>query len=171
MSGDEVGRRHQEEVVVIQLDIPGYGELRLHHLVLDVNGTIAAGGELIEGVAEGIAALDGALRTVAITADTHGTAHALGKGLGIDVHVITGSWEAGDKLELVQDLGADAVVAIGNGSNDALMLRSAAVGVCVVGPEGASRATLEAADIVVTDIRDALALLADPRRMLATLRT
>ena len=106
-----------------------------------------------------------------MTADTHGTAHALGERLGIDVHVITGSWEAGDKLELVQDLGADAVVAIGNGSNDALMLRSAAVGVCVIGPEGASRATLEAADIVVTDIRDALALLADPRRMLATLRT
>ena len=39
---------------MIQLDIPGYGELRLQHLVLDVNGTIAAGGELVEGVAEGI---------------------------------------------------------------------------------------------------------------------
>lgn len=166
-----MGRAHQEEVIVIELDIPGYGELRLHHLVLDVNGTIAAGGGLIDGVAEGIAALDGALRTVAVTADTHGTAHSLGERLGVEVYVITGPWEAGDKLELVQELGADAVVAIGNGSNDALMLRSAAVGVCVIGPEGASRAALEAADIVVNDICDALALLADPRRMLATLRT
>jgi P-type E1-E2 ATPase len=170
MCGDQAGRRWQE-VVVIQIDIPGYGELRLRHLVLDLNGTIAAGGGLIEGVAEGIEALNGSLRVVAVTADTHGTAHVLGEHLGIDVHVITGSWEAGDKLELVQDLGADAVVAIGNGSNDALMLRSAAVGVCVIGPEGASRTTLEAADIVVTDIRDALALLTEPRRMVATLRT
>lgn len=156
---------------MIALDIPGYGSLELEHLVLDLNGTIAGGGELLDGVAEGVTALEGRMRPVLITADTRGTARGIADRLGVDVHVITGEWEAGDKLELVQTLGPERVAAVGNGANDALMMSSAAVGVCVIGPEGASRATLEAADVVVTSIRDALALFAEPERLLATLRT
>lgn len=156
---------------MLELDIPGYGMLSLEHLVLDVNGTIAGGGELLPGVAEGLAALDGVLRPVAITADTHGTAAALGEQLGVDVHIIASGWEAGDKLALVQELGPDAVVAIGNGANDALVLRACAVGICVLGTEGAARAALEAADVIVPSISCALELLSDPRRLMATLRT
>ncbi len=139
--------------------------------MLDVNGTIAGGGELLPGVAEGLAALAGVLHPVAITADTQGTAKALGERLGIDVHIVASGWEAGDKLALVQELGADSVVAVGNGANDALVLKASAVGICVIGPEGASRAALEAADVIVPSIEVALQLLADPRRLLATLRT
>lgn len=156
---------------MLELDIPGYGALALEHLVLDVNGTIADGGELLPGVAEGIAALGGVLKPVAITADTQGTATALGEQLGIEMRVIASGWEAGDKLAIVQELGADSVVAIGNGSNDALVLKASAVGICVIGPEGASRAALEAADVVVPSIQAALKLLAEPRRLMATLRT
>jgi len=156
---------------VLELDIPGYGALVLEHLVLDVNGTIAGGGLLLPEVATELEALHGVLHPVAITADTHGTAAALGAALGIEVHVIASGWEAGEKLALVQELGPDSVVAIGNGANDALVLKASAVGICVIGPEGASRAALEAADIVVASIGDALRLLSDPRRLLATLRT
>mgnify|MGYP001765961664 CR=1 FL=1 len=115
---------------MLELDIPGYGALALEHLVLDVNGTIADGGELLPGVAEALAALRGVLRPVAVTADTHGTAGALGETLGIEVRIIASGWEAGDKLSVVQELGADAVVAIGNGANDALVLKACAVGIC-----------------------------------------
>ena len=87
------------------------------------------------------------------------------------MRVIASGWEAGDKLAIVQELGADSVVAIGNGSNDALVLKASAVGICVIGPEGASRAALEAADVVVPSIQAALKLLAEPRRLMATLRT
>jgi len=156
---------------MIELDIHGFGALSLEHLVLDLNGTIAAGGELIDGVAEGIRALDGRMRPVLVTADTRGTADELAATLGVELHIIAGEWEAGDKLALIQELGPDHVAAIGNGANDALMMSSAAVGVCVIGPEGASRTTLEAADVVVTSIRDALALFAEPERLVATLRT
>ena len=156
---------------MIDLDIPGYGPLALTHLVLDLNGTIAAGGELIEGVAEGLRALEETLTPVIITADTRGTAGALAERLGVELHVVAGEWEAGDKLAFIQELGSDAVAAIGNGSNDALMLKSSAVGVCVIGAEGASKAALEAADVVVTNVVDAIALFAEPARLVATLRT
>lgn len=156
---------------MIELEIHGYGALSLEHLVLDLNGTIAAGGELIDGVAEGIRALEGRMRPVLVTADTRGTARELADRIGVELHVIGGEWEAGEKLELIRELGPDHVAAIGNGANDALMMSSAAVGVCVIGPEGAARTTLEAADVVVTHITDALALFAEPERLLATLRT
>ncbi len=156
---------------MLELDIPSYGSLRLSYLVIDLNGTIAAGGAVLPSVADGLAALSGTLRPVLVTADTRGTAASLGERLGVEVHVIPGLWEAGEKLELIQGLGADSVVAIGNGSNDALMFKAAAVGICVIGPEGASRAAIEAADVVVTRIGHALGLLADPQRLLATLRS
>ncbi len=50
-------------------------------------------------------------------------------------------------------MGTEHTVAIGNGSNDVLMLKESAIGICVVGGEGASTAALLSADVVVNDIR------------------
>jgi len=155
---------------VVDLDIPGSGKLRLEHLVLDVNGTIAAGGGLIPGVAEAVEALSATLNVVAVTADTHGTATRLRDALGIEVRVIQAGAESGQKLALVAELGADQVVAIGNGANDVDMLRDAALGIAVIGAEGASGAVLAVADVVTTSVLDALALLSQPARIVATLR-
>ena len=67
-------------------------------------------------------------------------------------------------------LGADRVVAIGNGRNDEAMLRAARLGIAVIGTEGAATATLLAADVVCTSVTDALDLLLDERAITATLR-
>ena len=37
---------------MIEIDVPGFGALRLEHLVLDYNGTLACDGMLLEGVHE-----------------------------------------------------------------------------------------------------------------------
>lgn len=155
---------------MLALDIPGYGALALERLVLDVNGTITVGGGLLPGVAEALAQLKGSLDVLALTADSRGTAAELGAALGIEVRVIAGEWEAGEKLAVVEELGPEHVVAIGNGANDALVLSACAVGICVIGPEGAARPALESADLVVHDVTHALGLLADPARLQATLR-
>ncbi|MDI6843334.1 MAG: HAD family hydrolase [Anaerosomatales bacterium] len=155
---------------MIEIDVPGRGRIAVEHLVLDVNGTIAAGGELIDGVAQRLAQLRDRIAVVAVTADTHGTAAVLREQAGIEVKVIGRGGEGAQKLELVQALGAQSVVAVGNGANDVEMLQAAALGVCVVGREGAATAALLASDVVVTDVADALDLLLEPRRVVATLR-
>jgi soluble P-type ATPase len=71
----------------------------------------------------------------------------------------------------VDELGAEHVVAIGNGANDAAMLQQAVLGIAVLGGEGLATACLTAADIVVPSIESALDLLLYPRRLVATLRT
>ena len=124
-------------------------------------------GELIPGVAERIAVLAGNLQLHLVTADTFGTATALGRSLGVQVRTIqTGA----DKAELVARLGPDGTAAIGNGRNDEPMLRAARLGIAVIGPEGASAAALIAADIVCRSVTDALDLLIDERLLVATLR-
>ena len=157
---------------MLEFDIPGHEKYTIEHVVLDLNGTIARDGEILPGVGGALASLGDSVHVVLLTADTHGTAAGFGDALGIEVRVIaSGGWEAGEKLAVVQELGPDHVFAVGNGANDALMLSSCAIGVGVIGPEGAARACIESADIVVTTIADALGLLLHPARLIATLRT
>lgn len=76
---------------------------------------------------------------------------------------------APQKAELVGRLGAESVIAVGNGRNDVAML-TAALGIAVLGAEGCAGAALRAADVVVPSISDALDCLLEPRRLVATLR-
>jgi P-type E1-E2 ATPase len=106
-----------------------------------------------------------------ITADTHGGQQAIDRQLALEaLRTESGKPEAWQKAEVVRRLGSDGTVAIGNGANDVLMLKEAAIGIAVVGPEGASAAILTSADVVTHSILDALDLLIIPRRLVATLR-
>jgi P-type E1-E2 ATPase len=154
--------------------IPGRGTFHLAHLVLDVNGTVAAGGRLIDGVREQLLALRLAGWQVHwITADTRGRQAALDQDMGWPAIRITPDaveGEAAQKAAFVRSLGADTAVAIGNGANDAEMLQEAVVGIAVLGPEGLARDALLAADLLVSDIHAALDLLLDRDRLVATWR-
>jgi len=155
---------------MITVDVPGREALVFEHLVLDVNGTIASDGLAIDGVADAVRDLSRRLHVVAVTADARGTASALAEELGIDVRVIPSGEEGRAKLEYLEELGPNRCVAIGNGANDALMLRAAALGIAVIGAEGVAAGCLLAADVVTTSIADALSLVDDPLRLSATLR-
>ena len=154
---------------MIRLDIPGRGVLELQDLVLDLNGTIALDGEVLVGVPERLAALSESLTVFMVTADTQGQAAVIAEQLGIRLVLVTPGDEADQKRALVERLGAERVVAVGNGANDAAMLQAAALGIAVLGPEGLAVEALRAAE-VVAGIHDALDLLLHPERMVATLR-
>lgn len=157
-------------VAVIEIAIPGRGALRLQHLVTDVNGTLALDGALIEGLAKRIASVGDRLTVHLLTADTHGRQSIIDEQLGFAARRLTGGDEQAQKRRFVEDLGADSVVAVGQGANDALMLKAAALGICVMSAEGAASETLLAADIVVPNIIAAFDLLDKPLRIVATLR-
>ena len=155
---------------MIELDIPGRGLIRLEHLVSDVNGTLAVDGRLIEGVAGRLTGLADRLQLHLLTADTHGRQESIDQLLGLTAVRVPDESGGQAKGEYVQQLGAETVVALGQGANDALMLEAAAIGVAVISPEGMSAQALDAADVIVPDILSALALLERPMRLVATLR-
>ena len=155
---------------MIEIDIPGKGRLTLEHLVLDVNGTLAVDGVLIEGVSQSLDRLRNLLTVHLVTADTHGKQHLIDQQLNLQATRLQKGHEAEQKADYVNQLGFEKVIAMGQGANDAGMLKNAVIGVCVLSPEGTALSTLLSADLVVPDILTAFSLLEKPKRMIASLR-
>jgi soluble P-type ATPase len=156
---------------MLEIDIPGYRLLRLRHLMMEYNGTLAQDGTLLAGVAPRLEQLAELLRLHVVTADTFGQVKANLDSLPCKVAILPVENQVQGKLAYIENLGRDQVVAIGNGRNDRLMLAAAALGIAVVQEEGAATETLSAADVVVSDVRSALDMLLFPKRLIATLRS
>ncbi len=155
---------------MINLDIPGKGKLILKNIVLDFNGTIALDGLILPGVEARLNGLSTTLDIYILTADTFGSVHTACSSINGKVAIISGTPGATEKLRFIENLGASESVAVGNGTNDRLMLASAALGIAVIGHEGASVKAFNVADVVVANINSGLDLLLNPKRLVATLR-
>jgi P-type E1-E2 ATPase len=155
---------------MIEINIPGRGTLQLEHLVCDVNGTLTLDGQLLEGLVRTITNLRTCLEVHLLTADTHGRQHIIDHQLNLQAKRIQPGDEAQQKADYVRALGAEHVVAIGQGANDAAMLKEAALGICILSREGTALETLLSADLVVADIYIAMELLEKPLRIVTSLR-
>lgn len=156
---------------MIDIRIPGFGQVALKHLVLDFNGTLACDGILSDGVLALLVRLSRDLEIHVVTADTHGNAAAACKGLPCRLVVLPEGDQDVSKRDYVRMLGTGRTACIGNGRNDRLMVREAAIGVCVIGEEGASAGTAAAAHVVCRSAGEALSLLIHTGRLVATLRS
>lgn len=155
---------------MIRLNIPNHPSLNIEHLVLDYNGTLALGGQLLPGVAQQLSDLSGLLQIHVITADTFGTASQALASLPLRVSILPPGEQTTAKANFIHHLGANQCAAIGNGRNDRLLLETAALGIVVIQGEGAAVQTLLAADVVAPSINVALDLLHQPQKLKATLR-
>jgi len=155
---------------MLEISIPGRGEFHFSHLVSDVNGTLAVDGTLIDGLVRRLARVGTVLTIHLLTADTHGKQDIIDQQLGLQSIRIQPGDEARQKADYVRQLGAASVIAVGQGANDAEMLKAAGLGLCVLSPEGTAQETMLAADILLPDIFSALDLIEKPLRIVADLR-
>ena len=128
---------------MIKTQIPGWGELAIENLILDFNGTIAKDGRVLDGVKD-------LLEKIHDQGDSDTVAR--------------------DKRCLCQSLGCERTASIGNGKNDIQVFPVSVFSIAVIGNEGAYTKSAMQADVLVTDICNALELLLSPNRMTATLR-
>ncbi|MDX1614246.1 MAG: hypothetical protein R3300_08040 [Candidatus Promineifilaceae bacterium] len=155
---------------MIEIDIPGEQTITIEHVVMDYNGTLAQDGQLIEGLVTLFYQLAPTVTLHVVTSDTFGQAAQQLLGLPCQVRVLEGDHADVAKLEYARSLGLENVCAMGNGRNDRLMIQQAELGIVVIQREGAAWDAVEYADVICTSTADALALLANPRRLVATLR-
>jgi len=155
---------------MLRMEIPGRGAYTIEFLVLDMNGTIATDGRISGRFRDKINLLAKRLKVYILTADTRGDAQERLGRIAAELVRIDGGEEAEQKGEFVSKLGAEKTIAVGNGYNDHLMVKAAALGIAVIGREGATKETICNADVVVTEIADALDLILKPLRHQATLR-
>jgi soluble P-type ATPase len=150
-----------------RVELPAHEPRVYTDLLLDFTGTLSLDGQLLPGVAQRLTRLADMIRITVLTADTFGKAREALAGLPVDFHLIqTGE----DKAKRVAELGAERVIAIGNGQNDVPQVKAAGIGIAVIGPEGCNGNLLRVADVVTRDIIEALDLVAHPLRLKATLR-
>ena len=150
--------------------IPHFGDLRIEHILFDLNGTLACEGTIAPSTRQRLIALGKRADLVVMSADTHGTLAAECAGLPLRIHRVEDGPGGPQKLALLETLGAARTVAVGNGRNDVEMLRAAALGIAILGPEGAARDALLASAVWFVAIDDALDSLLNPLRLVATLR-
>jgi soluble P-type ATPase len=152
------------------ITIPNFKRLKLQHLVLDYNGTVATDGKLLESVKTLLPQLTQHYTVHIITADTFGSVKKEVEAFDVEVKILSSDDHTQEKADFVRELGAMHTVAMGNGNNDALMLHTAELSIAILGEEGCSMQTLQEADLLCKSISDALELLLHPKRLIATLR-
>ena len=156
---------------MFELDIPGFGQVRLIHWVTDFTGTLSVDGKLLPGVKDGLNFIAQMVEVHVLTADTFGRAKEELAGIDCRIHILSGDNVDKQKKEFVQQLGPDSVIALGNGNNDRLMLKIARLGIAVCLAEGCAQDAIAAADILVMSPIDAIKLLETPNRLKAILRS
>ena len=155
----------------MEISIPGRGIIKIKNLLLDYNGTIACDGEVIPSVKQKIEAINKeGIKVHLVTADTHGTARNQCANMPIEIQIFDNSNAAENKREIVEKLGAEHCICIGNGFNDGQMFETFSISIIVIGVEGCSAKSLMKADIVCKNIEEAFDLILNPSRIIATLR-
>jgi P-type E1-E2 ATPase len=158
-----------EAAKMINIEIPGWENFAIENVVLDLNGTIATDGRISVDVKEKIKSLSQKVKVFILTVDTQGTASEEGKDIGIELVKIPTEDSKNKKFEFLKNLNLERTIVIGNGNNDQLILREAALGIAVLGDEGLSSLALKNADILVKNVSDGLDLFLKSKRLIATL--
>lgn len=157
---------------MISVQLPNGRQYGFRHVVFDYNGTLAEDGRMSGEVRQLLGELASKTHVAVITADTFGLAHEeLAAVPGVELIVLEAEQDGTEKARRVQEWGAEQTVVVGNGINDQPMFFIAGLKICVLGPEGVSTGVLAAANIVVRSPADAICLLLNPKRLIATLRT
>lgn len=154
----------------MKIEIPGYRELNITSLLLDYNGTIAVDGVIRREVRERIEKLAKQLDIYILTADTHGTARLQCEGLDVKVHTFPVDNAMDNKREILDYIGGNSCVCMGNGRNDTRMFEAAALSIGILDQEGACGNLLQMSDLCVRCAEDGLDLLLYPKRLIAGLR-
>ncbi|MEO1814942.1 MAG: ATPase P [Acetobacterium sp.] len=156
---------------MINLEIPGHEPITVAHVTFDYNGTLAVDGYLVAGLKERLVALAKLVEVHILTADTFGLVREQCGDLPVTIEIFAKDNISQKKKAFVEALGGATNIAIGNGNNDREMFAESRLAIVVMGTEGCCVPSLLAADIVVSSPLDALDLLLNTDRLVATLRT
>jgi P-type E1-E2 ATPase len=155
---------------MLNVEIPGWGDMDIGQIILDLNGTLATDGKIVSDIKEKTKLLAQNVKVYILSADTQGTAAEVCQDLGAELVKVSPEESGEGKLAFLEKIGPEGTVVIGNGDNDHAILKEAALGIAVLGDEGLSISALMNADVLVKKVSDALDLFLKPRRLIATLR-
>ena len=154
---------------MINIQRPGQADLQIEFILIDFEGTLASDRRVHPKAKDKINLLSKRTKIYILAGEEkERVGEVLRKIKAEIIHFAEGEFSR-NKLDLLRQLGAAKTVAVGNGIDDGPMMEEAGFGLCVIGKEGASSDAVKNADVVFTDILDALDFLLKPLRQRATL--
>ena len=154
---------------MITIQRPGWSNLETEFILIDFEGTLASDRRVHPKAKDKINLLSKRTKIYILTAEEKEQVEEVLRKVKAEFIYLTQGESSQKKLDLLRQLGPNRTVAIGNGADDVCMIEEAGLGICVLGKEGISSETLTKADVVFTNILDALDFLLKPLRQKATL--
>jgi len=154
---------------MITIQRPGWSNLETEFILIDFEGTLASDRRVHPKAKDKINLLSKRTKIYILTAEEKEQVEEVLRKVKAEFIYLTQGESSQKKLDLLRQLGPNRTVAIGNGADDVSMIEEAGLGICVLGKEGISSETLTKADVVFTNILDALDFLLKPLRQKATL--
>ena len=154
---------------MITIQRPGQNNLEIEFILIDFEGTLASDRRVHPKAKDKINLLSKRTKIYILTAEEKERAEEALRKVKAEIVYLTRGESFQKKLDLLRQLGPARTVAIGNGADDVSMIDEAGLGVSVFGKEGMSSEVMKKADLVFTNILDALDFLLRPLRQKATL--
>jgi soluble P-type ATPase len=154
---------------MILIQRPGQDSLEIEFILIDFEGTLASDGRVHPKAKDKINLLSKRTRIYVAVKTGREKADEVLRKVKAEIVYITEGESSRRKAELLHQIGPARTAVIGNGIDDAPMVEEAALGICVIGREGAFGEAVKKADIVVCSVLDALDFLLKPLRQKATL--
>jgi len=154
---------------MILIERPGQEPLEIDHLLIDFEGTLAMDRRVHPKAKDKINLLSKRLKIYIFTKEEKERVEEALKRVKAEIIFLNRGEASRQKLELIQSLGAFRTAVIGNGIDDLSIMKEAALGMVILGKEGTSGALIQIANLVFTDVIDALDFLLKPLRQSATL--
>lgn len=154
---------------MIILQRPGRTPLEIEFILLNFEGTLAADRRVHPKAKDKLNLLSKRTNIYILTKGEQESIRETLKKVKAKVVDFKEGEASQGKLDLLRQLGGAKTVAIGNGVDDVPMMEEAGLGICIIGVEGISGEAIKKADVIFTDILDALDFLLKPLRHRATL--
>jgi P-type E1-E2 ATPase len=154
---------------MITIQRPGQEPLEIDFILIDFEGTLALDRRVHPKTKDKINLLSKRTKIYILTTGEKENVDETLNKVKAEIIYLTEGKSSQQKLDLVRQVGEERTVVIGNGIDDALMIEEAGFGICVLSKEGISLETMKKADVLFTNILEALDFLLKPLRQKATL--
>lgn len=154
---------------MILIERPGQEALQIDHLLIDFEGTLAMDRRVHPKAKDKINLLSKRLKIYIFAKEEKERVEEVLRRVRAEIVFLNQGDSSKQKLEFLNSLGGFRTAVIGNGVDDLPMLKEAALGMVILGKEGTSGALIQVANLIFTNVIDALDFLLKPLRQRATL--
>ncbi len=154
---------------MIRIERPGQSPLEIEFILLDFEGTLSTDRRVHPKAKDKINLLSKRTSIYVLTMQQKEVIEERLRKVNAEIIYLIQGDASRTKLDLVRQLGPSRCAAIGNAMSDTALMHEAGFAIHVIGQEGSSAQALKYADVIFSDILDALDFMLKPLRQKSTL--